>query len=105
MNVHDKNLLLDVAAVQTVRRMYPTARLRPHYVNLLEAYEAEYVKNKGLLDGEPDVLAFFDRYVHDSLAGFAKDESLPSDPRVVYLGGDSEAQYAMKSENSNSAAA
>lgn len=100
MGVYDRNLLLDVAAIQNVRRQYPKARLRPHYVNLLEAYEAEFVKGKGLLDGQPDVLSFFDRYVHDSLAGFAKDETLPSDPRVVYLGGDTEARYASNTMDS-----
>jgi hypothetical protein len=94
LSAYDKNLLLDVQAVLTVKKFYPKARVRPHYANLLEAYEAEYVRNKGLLDGELDALAFFDNYVHDSLAGFAKDETLPSDPRVVYLGGDSESQYA-----------
>ena len=94
MTTYDSNLLLDVAAIQSVKRMYPRARLRPHYANLLEAYDAEFVNRKGLLDGEPDVLTFFDRYVHDSLAGFAKDETLPSDPRVIYIGGDAESRYA-----------
>lgn len=103
MDVYDRNLLLDVEAIQKVRKLYPRARLRPHYVNLLEAYEAEFVKGKGLLDGHPEVLSFFDKYVHDSLSGFAKDETLPSDPRVVYLGGDTEARYASNTTDSGGA--
>lgn len=103
MDIYDKNLLLDVEAIQKVRKLYPAARLRPHYANVLEAYEAEFVKGKGLLDGHPEVLSFFDKYVHDSLAGFAKDETLPSDPRVVYLGGDTEARYASNTTSSGGA--
>jgi hypothetical protein len=98
MNVYDRNLLLDVLAILEMRKVFPRARLRPHYVNLIEAFEAEYVKRKGLLDGHPDVLAFFDNYVHDSLAGFAKDETLPSDPRVVYVGGNRESPFAMRKD-------
>ena len=52
MTTYDNNLLLDVAAIQAVRKTYPKARLRPHYANLMEAYEAEFVKHKGLLDSE-----------------------------------------------------
>jgi len=33
--------------------------------------------------------------VHDSLADFNYDATLPSDPRVVYVGGDERAQFAM----------
>lgn len=56
-------------------------------------------RDKGL-KGEK-VIGFFDNYVHDSLAGFAKDATLPSDPRVVYLGDDEKYQYA-SSETRNS---
>lgn len=97
--VYDRNLVLDVEALLRMRKSYPRARIRPHYVNLLEAYEAEYKSNKGLLDAHPEVLAFFDNYVHDSLAGFALDQTLPSDPRVVYIGGDAEARYATNQKN------
>jgi len=100
MDVYDRNLLLDVEAIQKVQKLYPRARLRPHYMNLLEAYDAEFVMGRGLLDDHTDVLSFFDKYVHDSLAGFAKDETLPSDPRVVYVGGDTEAQYASNNPGS-----
>jgi hypothetical protein len=49
--------------------------------------------NNGLRD--PESIAFFDTYVHDSLAGFAKDATLPSDPRVIYTGGDNKLPYAI----------
>ncbi len=94
LSAYDRNLLLDVQAILNVRKLYPNARLRPHYKNLIEAYEAEYVQHRGLLDDYPKVLALFDNYVHDSLAGFAKDQTLPSDPRVVYIGGDKRSQFA-----------
>ena len=68
------------------------ANLRPHYRVLLEAYEAEFIHKKGLSDQA--IIQFFDEYIHDSLAGFGKDATLPSDPRVVYLGGDEKFAYA-----------
>jgi hypothetical protein len=70
--------------------------LRPHYRALIEAYENEFEKNKGLTD--PAIISLFDNYVHDSLAGFAGDATLPSDPRVVYLGGDLKYEYAFNIE-------
>jgi hypothetical protein len=69
-------------------------RLRPHYKALLEAYEAEFKHNKGLRDEK--IIAFFDEYVHDSLASFAKDATLPSDPRVIFIGGNKRLEYAVK---------
>ncbi len=95
LHTYDSNLLLDIEHILKVRQLYPKLRLRPHYANLIAAFEAEYVHKKGLLDAHPEVLALFDNYVHDSLAGFAKDETLSSDPRVMYIGKDVEAQYAM----------
>ena len=68
------------------------APLRPHYQALLEAHDDEFVHGRGLTD--PKVIAFFDSFVHDSLAGFAKDVTLPSDPRCCYIGGDEELKYA-----------
>ena len=59
----------------------------------MDAYENEYLHNNGLKDEK--IIAFFDNLVHDSLAGFAKDATLPSDPRAVYLGGDEKYKYAM----------
>jgi hypothetical protein len=40
------------------------------------------------------IIAFFDEHVHDSLAGFNTDSTLPSDPRVIYVGGDQKLDYA-----------
>lgn len=66
--------------------------LRPHYKAMMEAYENEFINGKGLTD--EIIIEFFDRYVHDSLSGFANDATLPSDPRVVYWGGDQKYEYA-----------
>jgi hypothetical protein len=101
LTMYDKQLLSDVAAIlnamsQTGRPIFGPERkrttLRPHYRALVAAYENEFVHKKGLID--PKLIAFFDNYVHDSLSGFAKDATLPSDPRVVYVGGDKKLQFA-----------
>jgi hypothetical protein len=44
----------------------------------------------------------FDNYTHDSLAAFGKDATLPSDPRVVYFGGDEKYRYASLDRNERS---
>jgi hypothetical protein len=102
LDLYDKQLLADVRAIrdvfvkpglfgsapETARR----AELRPHYRLVLEAYENEFERNQGLKD--ESVFNFFENYVHDSLAAFAKDATLPSDPRVVYLGEDQKYEYA-----------
>ena len=49
--------------------------------------------NKGLVDEK--IFTFFENHIHDSLAGFATDSTLPSDPRVVYLDKDMKSQHAM----------
>lgn len=67
-------------------------KLRPHYLAMMNAYENEFIRNNGLKDEK--IIGFFDHYVHDSLAGFATDATLPSDPRVVYVGGDEKLKYA-----------
>ena len=92
IDFYDQQLLRDAQALQRLKAMMPRARLRSFYAGLLNAYESEFVHNRGLRD--PEIIAFFDHYVHDSLAGFAKDETLPSDPRCIYVGGDAEAAYA-----------
>lgn len=102
LEAYDKQLLLDVRAVREAasRQGFFTTdagsgrrrELRPHYKILLEAYENEFERNKGLADEA--IIRFFDNYVHDSLAAFAMDATLPSDPRVVYLGGDEKYRYA-----------
>lgn len=96
LDMYDQRLLADVAAIRPALPR-PGSRmkvedLRPHYKALIEAYENEFEKNNGLKDEA--VISFFDNYVHDSLAGFGGDATLPSDPRVVYLGGDEKYQYA-----------
>lgn len=67
-------------------------KLRPHYLAMMTAYENEFISKNGLTDEK--IIAFFDNYVHDSLSGFATDATLPSDPRVVYVGGDEKLKYA-----------
>jgi hypothetical protein len=101
LEMYDRQLLADVRSIRDVpkRGLFGDDRgagkrreLRPHYKILVEAYENEFEKNKGLTD--ETIIDFFDNYVHDSLAGFAKDATIPSDPRVVYLGGNEKYRYA-----------
>jgi hypothetical protein len=91
LDIYDKNLLKDVAYIKG-RQSLAINPLRPHYQRMLSAYDDEFVHQKGLTD--PHVIEFYDNFVHDSLAGFAKDETLPSDPRCCYIGGDSELKFA-----------
>lgn len=96
LELYDKQLLADVLAIQNALHNAAGNKkrsdLRPHYNLLLQAYANEFEKNNGLKDEK--VIIFFDKYVHDSLAGFGKDATLPSDPRVVYLGGNEKLSYA-----------
>ena len=94
MSVYDRHLLLDVQAILERRQRFPRDPLRPHYVRMIEAYEAEFVRNQGLLDGHPEALALFEHHVHNSLAAFALDVTLPSDPRIVYVGRDQKSEFA-----------
>lgn len=91
LDAYDRQLMKDVAFLkqQASRTSKP---LRPHYAALLEAHDEEFLQGKGLTDA--NVIFFFDTFVHDSLAGFAKDVTLPSDPRCCYIGGDDELKYA-----------
>jgi hypothetical protein len=91
--------MLDVQAIRERRKAFPNLPLRPHYLRLIEAYEAEFDRHQGLLDPYPDALALFDNHVHDSLAGFAKDVTLPSDPRVVYVGLDEKSRFARSEQD------
>jgi hypothetical protein len=91
--IYDNQFLLDALKLQALAKKKGRNKLRPHYKAVLEAYEAEFERRQGLRNQE--IIAFFDTYVHDSLAGFAKDATLPSDPRVIYIGGDDKLQYAM----------
>lgn len=101
LEMYDQQLLSDVREIRRslmggedpkIRAAGKRLELRPHYRGLVEAYENEFIYKRGLTDTR--IIAFFDTYVHDSLAGFAKDATLPSDPRVVYVGGDEKLQYA-----------
>jgi len=104
LDIYDAQLLADVKAIQNViqrRGIFDTElageklkELRPHYKLLVEAYENEFERSQGLKD--QTIINFFDNYVHDSLAAFAGDATLPSDPRVVYLGGDEKYQFASR---------
>ncbi|MDX9843134.1 MAG: DUF2235 domain-containing protein [Aquabacterium sp.] len=91
LDAYDRQLMKDVAFLkkQAQRSALP---VRPHYQALLEAHDDEFLHGKGLTDAK--VIQFFDAFVHDSLAGFAKDVTLPSDPRCCYIGGDDELKYA-----------
>jgi uncharacterized protein (DUF2235 family) len=105
---YEKRLMDDVKLIKNGRTNsagilvpYKHGDLRPHYKIIIEAYENEFIHDKGLKD--ETIISFFDNYVHDSLSGFAKDATLPSDPRVVYLGGDEKYKYAqLKSDTSDS---
>jgi len=92
LEIYDEQLLTDAEILKSISNKGKTP-LRPHYQAILDAYVAEFEKKNGLKD--PDIIAFFDEYVHDSLAGFATDSTLPSDPRCIYIGGDEELKYAM----------
>ena len=70
-----------------------------HYHALVDAYLDEYERGKGLRDAQ--VIAFFDDYVHDSLSGFDTDETWPSDPRILYVGGDNKLWYAAAPTSEN----
>ena len=88
---YDDRLYEDAKQLSDAKLFKPW--LRPHYKALVEAWEDEFLHNKGLING--DVMKFFETYVHDSLADFAVDATLPSDPRVVYIGGDEIERFAM----------
>ncbi|QRO01442.1 DUF2235 domain-containing protein [Archangium violaceum] len=101
MKIYDEQLLADAAILKQLSNKGKN-KLRPHYQALLDAYVDEFEKKNGLKDAE--LIAFFDDYVHDSLAGFARDSTLPSDPRIIYIGGDEELKYAMNSSQASWAA-
>lgn len=91
--IYDNQLLADARKLQALAKKKGRDKLRPHYRAVLDAYEAEFERRQGLRNQE--IIAFFETYVHDSLAGFAKDATLPSDPRVIYIGGDEKLRYAV----------
>lgn len=100
LDLYDTQLLTDVETIRNTMRsasgknaeMKSRKGLRPHYKALLEAWENEFENNCGLKD--ESIISFFDNYVHDSLTGFAKDATLPSDPRAIFVGGDVKLRFA-----------
>lgn len=99
MRTYDDQLMADAHAIRMTLLTSPDLHMRPHYRNLLDAYEAEFIHNTGLRDEK--IIEFFDTYVHDSLPGFAMDATLPSDPRVVYIGDDNKSRHASNSPSMN----
>jgi hypothetical protein len=98
MTAYEQRLVRDAQAITAHQKRNPKLALRPHYRNLIDAYNAQYLGGQPL---DEKLVAFFDRYVHDSLAGFATDATLPSDPRVIYAGGDNKIRYAGLINDSN----
>ena len=91
----DRMLLNDAKNICKWMKEDAKLKLRPHYTALVEAYRDEYERGKGLsLTADALLIELFDHYVHDSLAGFDTDETWPSDPRMVYVGGDLKLRYA-----------
>jgi Uncharacterized alpha/beta hydrolase domain (DUF2235) len=91
----DRMLLEDAKQICLWMKEDPKLKLRPHYAALIEAYRDEYERGKGLsLTADAKLIELFDHYVHDSLAGFDTDETWPSDPRMIYVGGDLKLRYA-----------
>lgn len=109
LTLYDQQLMSDVREIHKILSVAENsksgvasrrAELRPHYRALIAAYENEFIYKTGLNDTK--IIDFFDTYVHDSLAGFAKDATLPSDPRVVYVGGDEKLKFASVEADVNS---
>ncbi len=101
-NAKDINLALHMPILNLLNpgltHISNSSRLRPHYKMFWEAYKLEWDLDRNMngLYGMRDsrLIAFFDDYVHDSLAAFAKDATFPSDPRVIYVGGDTKYAHA-----------
>lgn len=95
-DLYSQQLLADVQSVRSLIHSDKSGKLgrnlRPHYRGLLESYENEILEKNKLI--EEAVILFFERYVHDSLAGFGRDATFPSDPRVIYLGADEKYRFA-----------
>lgn len=107
VHFYDEQLMRDAQSIRKIygpdvarhgEPLFKREELRPHYLALMDAYEDEFLNNVGLRDQR--IIDFFDKYVHDSMSGFAKDATLPSDPRVVYVGADNKMNYASSSDSS-----
>lgn len=79
---YDKQFLEDSDRVRKADRK----TLTPFETVLCEAWDTEPLK-------DPEILAFFDDYVTDSLAGFDKDRTRATEYRWLYQGGDDTVMY------------
>jgi hypothetical protein len=92
---YDRMLLDDARQIVEWMRSDRSLTLRPHYSALVESYLDEYERGSGLHpQRDTALIELFEHYVHDSLAGFDTDETWPSDPRIIYVGGDKRLRYA-----------
>jgi uncharacterized protein (DUF2235 family) len=97
INKYDRILLEDARHIMAWMKEDTSLKLRPHYAALMEAYRDEYERGRGLsATADAKLIELFDHYVHDSMAGFDTDESWPSDPRIIYVGGDRKLRYASR---------
>lgn len=90
---YDEWLLEDAKLLHTWHTEKPGDRMRPHYLEIVQAYDEIVVQGK-ILSETSDLYKFFSTYVHDSLAGFSTDNTRTTDPRVLYIGGDNKEKYA-----------
>lgn len=74
---YDKEFMEDSQRILKMDR----AKLTPYQRIIYDAW-----KEPALTD--PEIIAFFDMYVHDSHAGFGLDNTHAIDPRILYQGGD-----------------
>lgn len=93
METYDEWLLEDAAVLHKWHKEEPSKRMRPHYKAIVDAYEQVVIQKKPLAETS-DLYRFFSMYVHDSLSGFATDNTRTTDPRVLYVGGDIKEKYA-----------
>lgn len=93
LDKYDAWLLEDAELLHRWRWEQPRRRMRPHYQALAEAYQEVAVEGRRM-PTDSAIYRFFNQYVHDSLAGFDKDNTRPSDPRVLYVGADEKKRYA-----------
>lgn len=98
--LYEEQLLADTEAIRSLlnskKVAYARSNLRPHYLGLIESYESEVYRTAK--NGHEAVFCFFEQYVHDSLAGFGRDATFPSDPRVIYVGGDAKLRFALHTD-------
>ncbi|WP_354678674.1 T6SS phospholipase effector Tle1-like catalytic domain-containing protein [Cupriavidus plantarum] len=90
---YDAWLLEDGKSLYEWHKAEPSKRMRPHYQAIVEAY-TEVVVNGRVLAESSELYQFFSVYVHDSLSGFALDNTRTTDPRVLYIGDDTKEKYA-----------